>query len=72
MVFKISSVDINIDIDEIVDEILTIISEDCNDAINGCFESLRDADDFFFNNENELDRMEQQVRKLVTEKLLED
>ena len=72
MTFKINSVDINIDIDEIANEVFIIISEDCNNAINDCFESLADADDFFCNNENELDKMEKHVRELVIKKLLED
>lgn len=72
MVFKINSVNINIDIDEIVDEVLAIISEDCNNAINDCFESLADADDFFCDNEDELDKMENHVKELVIKKLLED
>ena len=72
MVFKISSVDINIDIDAIVDEILEIIAEDCNGAICDCFEGLDEADDFFYYNEKEIDKMEKHVRELVTKKLLED
>lgn len=72
MVFKISSVDIDIDIDEIVDEVLEVIAEDCNNAINDCFESLADADDFFCDNGDELDKMENHVRELVAKKLLED
>ena len=72
MVFKINSVDININIDEIVDEVLAVITEDCNNAICDCFEGLDEADDFFCNNENELDKMEKHVRELVTKKLLED
>ncbi len=72
MTFRISSVDINIDIDEIVDEVLAIIAEDCNGAICDCFEGLDEADDFFYYNEKEIDKMENSVRKLVTKKLLED
>ena len=72
MVFKISSVDINIDIDAIIDEILQIIAEDCNSAIYDCFEGLDEADDFFYYNEKEINKMENQVRELVTKKLLED
>lgn len=72
MVFRINSVDINIDIDEIVDEVLAVIAEDCNNAICDCFKGLDEADDFFYNNKNELDRMEKHVRKLVIRKLLED
>lgn len=72
MVFKISSVDINIDIDAIVDEVLEIIAEDCNGAICDCFEGLDEADDFFYYNEKEIDKMEKHVRELVTKKLLED
>jgi hypothetical protein len=72
MIFKINSVDININIDEIVDEVLAVIAEDCNNAICDCFEGLDEADDFFCNNENELDKMEKHVRELVTKKLLED
>ena len=72
MVFKISSVDIDIDIDEIVDEVLEVIAEDCNSAICDCFKGLDEADDFFYYNEKEIDKMEKHVRKLVTKKLLED
>ena len=72
MTFKISSVDINIDIDAIVDEVLEIIAEDCNGAICDCFEGLDEADDFFYYNEKEIDKMENHVRELVTKKLLED
>lgn len=72
MTFKISSVDINIDIDEIVDEVLEIIAEDCNSAICDCFEGLDEADDFFYYNEKDINRMEQFVRRRVAEKLLED
>lgn len=72
MTFKISSIDINIDIDEIVDEVLAIIAEDCNNAICDCFEGLDEADDFFYYNEKEINKMENHVRKLVAEKLLED
>ena len=72
MVFKISSVDINIDIDEIVDEVLEVIAEDCNGAICDCFEGLDEADDFFYYNEKEIDKMENHVRELVVKKLLED
>ncbi len=71
MIFRIDSVDINIDIDEIVDEVLEIIAEDCNNAICDCFEGLDKADEFFCNNEKELYRMEKHIRKLVTRKLLE-
>lgn len=71
MVFRINSVDINIDIDEIVDEVLAVITEDCNNAICDCFEGLDEADDFFYNNENELYRMEKHIRKLIIRKLLE-
>ena len=72
MTFKISSVDINIDIDEIVDEVLEIIAEDCNGAICDCFEGLDEADNFFYYNEKEIDKMENRVRELVVKKLLED
>jgi len=72
MVFKISSIDINIDIDEIVNEVLEIIAEDCNNAICDCFEGLDKADDFFYYNEKEINEMENRVRELVTKKLLED
>lgn len=72
MRFKISSVNINIDIDEIVDEILSLIAEDCNSAICDCFEGLDEADDFFYYNEKEINEMENHVRELVTKKLLED
>lgn len=72
MIFVISSVDININIDEIVDEVLEIIAEDCNNAICDCFEGLDEADDFFCNNEKEINRMEQFIRRRVAEKLLED
>ena len=54
MTFTISSVDIDIDIDEIVDEVLKIIAEDCNGAICDCFEGLDEADDFFCHNEKEI------------------
>jgi hypothetical protein len=72
MVFKISSIDINIDIDEIVNKILEVIAEDCNGAICDCFEGLDEADDFFYYNEKEIDKMEKHVRELITKKLLED
>ena len=72
MTFVISSVDINIDIDKIVDEVLEVIAEDCNNVIYDCFEGLDKADDFFYHNEKEIDRMEQFVRRRVAEKLLED
>ena len=72
MTFKISSVDINIDINEIVDEVLEIIAEDCNNAICDCFEGLDEADDFFYYNEKEIDKMENRVREFVVKKLLED
>lgn len=72
MVFKISSVDINIDIDEIVDEVLEVIAEDCNGAIYDCFEGLDETDDFFYYNEKDINKMEQFVRRQVAEKLLED
>lgn len=72
MIFKINSVDIDIDIDVIVDEVLTIIAEDCNNAICDCFEGLDEADDFFCNNEKEINKIENHVRELVTKKLLED
>ena len=72
MTFTISSVDIDIDIDEIVDEVLKIIAEDCNGAICDCFEGLDEADDFFCHNEKEINRIEQFVRRRVAEKLLED
>ena len=72
MVFKISSIDINIDIDEIVNEVLEVIAEDCNGAICDCFEGLDEADDFFYYNEKEINEMENRVRELVTKKLLED
>lgn len=72
MTFVISSVDINIDIDKIVDEVLEVIAEDCNNAIYDCFEGLDEADDFFYYNEKDINRMEQFVRRRVAEKLLED
>jgi len=71
MIFRIDSVDINIDIDEIVDEVLEIIAEDCNNAIYDCFEGLDKAGEFFCNNGEELYRMEKHIRKLVARKLLE-
>lgn len=72
MTFTISSVDIDIDIDGIVDEVLEVIAEDCNGAICDCFEGLDEADDFFCHNEKEINRIEQFVRRRVAEKLLED
>ena len=72
MTFKINSVKINIDIDTIVDEVLEIIAEDYNNAIYDCFKGLDEADDFFCDNEKEINKMENCVRKLVTKKLLED
>ena len=72
MTFVINSVDIDINIDEIVDEVLEIIAEDCNNAIYDCFEGLDKADDFFYYNEKEIDKMENRVRELVVKKLLED
>ena len=72
MVFKISSIDIDIDIDTIVDEVLEIIAEDCNSTIYDCCKNFEDTDDFFYYNEKEIDKMENCVRELVAKKLLED
>lgn len=72
MTFAINPIDINIDIDEIVDEVLKVIAEDCNNAICDCFEGLDEADDFFYYNEKDINRMEQFIRRRVAEKLLED
>lgn len=72
MVFKINSVDINIDIDEIVDEVLEIIAEDCNNAVYDCFEGLDEADNFFCDNEKEIDNTIKFVMRRVAERLLEN
>ena len=72
MTFVINSVDINIDIDETVDEVLEVIAENCNNAICDCFEGLDEADNFFYCNEKEINKMEQFIRRRVAEKLLED
>ncbi len=72
MAFVISSINVNIDINEIVDEVLGVITEDCNSAICDCFDGLDEADDFFYYNEKEIDNTIKFVRRRVAERLLED
>ena len=72
MAFVISSMNVNIDVNEIVDEVLGVITEDCNNAICDCFEGLDEADDFFYHNEKEIDITIKFVMRRVAERLLEN
>ena len=72
MAFVISSMNVNIDVNEIVDEVLGVITEDCNNAICDCFEGLDESDDFFYHNEKEIDNTIKFVMRRVAERLLEN
>ena len=72
MAFIINSVNVNIDINEIVDEVLAVITEDCNNAVCDCFEGLDEADNFFCDNEKEIDNTIKFVMRRVAERLLEN
>ncbi len=71
MAFVIGSKNIDINIDEIVEEVLSVIYEEYTGAILSSFCCLSEADIFIENNEKEIDNTEKFVIRRIAERLLE-
>ena len=71
--FVIGSVNIDINIDEIVKEVLSLISEEYNNSILESFNNcLSETENFIENNETEIDYTEKFIIRRIAERLLEN
>lgn len=72
MTFEIDSINVDIDIDDIVDKVLDTISNSCYDSIYHASVCIEDIDDFIYDNEDEIDEMVSFVTSQVVTKLSTD